>query len=148
MPEISKSFTIEAPPEETWSYLTDMENFASHLPGFEEFEEIDESTSYWVVKIDLSMFTKELTFKVEVLEEEYPRAAFTLDPVDQPADGGGSVEFEALDDEQTEITLDVESEASGKMAPFLNKVIEKALRKVTDQFAENVESASIRSAGS
>ncbi|MFT4947221.1 MAG: carbon monoxide dehydrogenase subunit G [Natronomonas sp.] len=143
MPEIDKTFTIDESADETWEYITDMENFSSHLPGFIEYEEEDEVTSFWTVKIDLSMFSKELTFEVTVDEEEYPVAAFTLDPLDQPADGEGSVEFEAIDDETTQIHLHVESEASGRMAPFLDKVIGKALDRVSEQFVENLEEAPV-----
>lgn len=143
MPEITKSFTVESSPEETWEYMTDMENFASHLPGSVEYEEEDEVTSYWTVKIDLSMFSKELTFEVEVLEEAYPNAAFTLEPMDQPADGKGSVHFKPNGDDRTEVELYVQSEASGRMAPFLDKVIAKALDKVSDGFVANLEEAPI-----
>jgi carbon monoxide dehydrogenase subunit G len=144
MPEIDKTFDIDAPPQETWEYMTDMQNFASHLPGFVEYEEEDEKTSFWTVKIDLSMFSKELTFEVDVQEEEYPKAAFTLEPVDQPADGEGSVEFEPADGGGTTISLYVQSEASGRMSPFLNKVIGKALDKVSEEFVQNIENAPIQ----
>lgn len=143
MPEIDKTFTIDAPPDQTWNYMTDMENFASHLPGFVAYEEVDEVTSLWTVKIDLSKFSKELTFEVEVLEEEYPTAEFTLDPLDQPADANGSVAFAPDSDDTTEMTLSVESEASGRMAPVLNKVIGKALDMTSERFMENLEAAEI-----
>ncbi|MFC6719824.1 CoxG family protein [Natrialbaceae archaeon GCM10025810] len=145
MPEIDEPFTIDAPPEASWEYLTDMENFASYLPGLVDYEEIDDVRSEWTVEIDLSMFSKQLTFDVEVLEEEYPKASFVLDPRDQPADGEGSVRFESNSDDVTEIHLHVESEASGRMAPFLNKVIDKALNKVSDEFVENIKDAEIPS---
>jgi carbon monoxide dehydrogenase subunit G len=148
MPEITKTFTVDAPAQESWEYLTDMENFASHLPGFEEFEEEDAVTSYWTIKVDLSMFTKELTFEVQVLEEEYPRAAFTLEPVNQPATGSGAVTFDTPEEQGgTAMTLQVESEAEGRMAPFLNKVIDKALHKVSEEFVENLEAAPITDDG-
>lgn len=144
MPEIDKTFRIDAPADETWEYLTEMENFASHLPGFVEYEQEDETTSFWTVKIDLAMFSKELTFEVNVHEEEYPVAAFTLDPMDQPADGEGSVEFDAVGESTTEVDLHVKSEASGRMSPFLNKVIGKALENVSESFVENLENAPIQ----
>ena len=143
MPEIDNSFVIDAPPEATWEYMTDMENFASHLPGFVAYEEIDDVRSEWTVQIDLSMFSKQLTFDVEILEMEYPEASFVLDPRDQPADGEGAVAFEPHGDEETEMHLHVESEASGRMAPFLNKVIGKALEKVSEEFVANLEEAEI-----
>ena len=147
MPDIAKSFTVESPPEQTWEYMTDMENFSSHLPGFVDYEEEDEVTSYWTVKIDLSMFSKELTFEVDVLETEYPHAAFTLDPIDQPADGEGAVDFKPDGDGGTEVELTVQSEASGRMAPFLNKVIGNALDTVSDEFVANLEEAPLMQSG-
>lgn len=143
MPEIDEPFTINASPEASWEYLTDMQNFALHLPGLVDYEEIDDIRSEWTVEIDLSMFSKQLTFDVEVLEEKYPKATFIIDPRDQPADGEGSVRFESNGDGVTEIHLHVESEASGRMAPFLNKVIDKALDKVSDEFVENIKNAGI-----
>jgi carbon monoxide dehydrogenase subunit G len=144
MPETNKTFRVDAPADETWEYLTEMENFASHLPGFVRYEQEDETTSLWTVKIDLAMFSKELTFEVNVHEEEYPVAAFTLDPIDQPADAKGSVEFDAVDESTTEVQLHIDGEATGRMSPFLNKVIGKALENVSESFVENLENASIQ----
>jgi carbon monoxide dehydrogenase subunit G len=118
---INESFGVNVPPEQTWDYMSDKESFSAHHLGFGECEEIDEVTSIWTVQIDLSMFSKQLTFDVEVLKEEFPEAKFTLDPQDQPADGEGSVYFKSKDDGGTEVVLYVESEASGRMDPFLKQ---------------------------
>lgn len=141
MPDIERTFTIEADPQTTWEYLTDMENFATHLPGFEEYTEIDETTSEWTVKIDLSMYSKEVTFEVEVVEEEFPEARFTLEPVDDPAEGAGSVHFESDGEGGTLVTFSLEANATSRMAPVLNKVIGRSLPMISDQFIENVQSS-------
>jgi carbon monoxide dehydrogenase subunit G len=143
MPEVQREFVVDAPSNVAWNYLTDMENFSSHVPGFEEYEKVGETTSNWTIKVDLSMFSRVMTFQVDVAEEEYPYGAFELDPKDQPAEGSGSVELEELTDERTQVTFTISSEASGRMAPFLNKVMEKALPTIADSFIASIEETDI-----
>lgn len=139
MPEIESKFEVDTDAETAWDHLTDMENFSSHLPGFEEYEEIDETVSHWTVSISLPMYSKTITFEVEVLQEELPRAEFELVPMDEPAEGQGSVEFKSVERDQTEITFGIEAEATGRMSPVLNKVIDRSLPKVTEGFITNVQ---------
>lgn len=143
MPTITREFVVEAPPKATWEYVSDMEKFSNHLPGFEEFEEVDETTSLWTVKVDLSMFSRVMTFEVDVVTEDYPQGEFEMVPQDQPAEGSGSVYLAETENGHTQIELHFTSEASGRMAPFLNKVIEKALHYVGDEFIDSLQSTEI-----
>jgi len=141
MPDIARQFEVQTDLQTAWNHLTDMENFSSYLPGFEEYEEIDETVSHWTIKVDLPMYSKTVTFEVEVLEEEFPLATFDLVPINDPAEGSGSVEFDRVEESLTEITFELEAEASGRMSPFLNKVIGKSLPRVTDGFIENIQTS-------
>jgi carbon monoxide dehydrogenase subunit G len=145
MPEIEREFELDEPPEVVWEYLTDMENFAQHVPGYKDFEEVDDSTSYWTIEVDLSMFTREMTFQVDVTEDEYPRGSFELDPEEQPGSGSGTVIFKEPESGKTKIEFILQGEASGRMSPFLDKVIGKALPHISDNLIDNIEDADISS---
>lgn len=148
MPELDREFTLDAPPRASWAYLTDMENFASHVPGFQEFEEVDETTSHWTITVDLSKFSREMTFEVVVREEDYPVGRFDLTPMDEPADGSGRVELEDAGGGETTVWFTIETEASGRMAPVLNQIVERALPYIADNFVEDVRAAEIPDAPS
>lgn len=146
MPQIEREFELDAPPMDAWEYLTDMEKFSQHVPGYQDFETVDETTSLWEIKVDLSIFSRVMTFEVEVTEEEYPRGSFSLDPQNQPGTGSGTVIFHETDDGETRIEFILEGEASGKMSPFLNKVIGQALPHISDRLIENLQTADIEPA--
>ena len=139
MPELADEFTLDVPPETAWEHLTDMEFFASHLPGFVDYEEISDDVSHWTVGIDVSRFSQRITFEVTVLEEEFPDAAIQLDPIDQAADGDGTVHFESDGDGGTVVAFEFTANAKGPMAPVTNAVIGRALPKMYDNFRENLE---------
>lgn len=141
MPHIEREFVLEMPADEAWEYLTDMERFSSHLPGFETYEQIDETTSEWTVKVDLSMFTRKMVFEVGIEQQEFPEGSFSLEPVDYAAEGGGSVFLEPIGPNETNVTVSLESEATGHLAAFHNQVIERALPRIVDRFIEDVQAS-------
>ena len=97
MPEAEYATTSRLPIEAIWEFVRDMDGWAPFVTGYRSHEKRGERDSLWVLRGDVGVLSRAVTFRVHVTEWEGPRrVAFTLEGVNEPLAGEGAFEMEAL----------------------------------------------------
>lgn len=94
MPEIA--YTTEMPLDQgaVWAFVSDMNNWAPFLMGYQKHEIVDQADSIWTLKGDVGILSRVVELRAHVTEWAAPeRVAFTLTGLNEPVDGGGTLEI-------------------------------------------------------
>lgn len=94
MPEVEYTTIVALPLEVIWDYVKDMNNWAPYLTGYQKHEIVDDVDSIWTLKGDVGMLARVVRLKAHVTEWNGPtRVSFTLTGLNEPVDGGGTLEM-------------------------------------------------------
>jgi carbon monoxide dehydrogenase subunit G len=141
--------TIELPVsiDKIWTYISDIDNWAGTVPGYEHHEILNEKQSTWAIKGDLGIMKKTAKLQVDITEWIEPtKVVFHFKSLAEDFVGSGCYEAMALDDRHTRITgkLDLDPEAKGPMATMqktvLKKFVPKTTKDITTAVAEQIKS--------
>jgi carbon monoxide dehydrogenase subunit G len=96
MPEVEYTTNVALPPEVIWEFVKDMNNWAPYLTGYQKHEIVDEADSIWTLKGDVGVLARVVRLRAHVTEWNGPtRVSFTLTGLNEPVDGGGTLEMAA-----------------------------------------------------
>lgn len=125
----------------TWNYAKDFERWASIMPGYQSCEIEDEDTSIWVLKIGVAAMVRTVRVKVHVDEWAGPeRVDFSFQLEKDPVTGSGSyLAVPAADGSGTMMTLKVQVNGTGPMAPMWEAMGGPVLPKFAKGFAEQLK---------
>lgn len=138
---LQETFTVHAPPERVWSFLTDPRRVVQCLPGSELLEERDDGTFAGRIRVQIGPVTATYrgTARFVELDEAMRRAG--LVGKGREAGGSGSVKVSmtsdvvALAGGVSEVRVQAEIEMAGTIAQFGRDTIEQAARQLFRQFA-------------
>ncbi len=100
MPEVEYTTKVALPREVIWDFVKDMNNWAPYLTGYQQHEIIDDADSIWTLKGDVGVLARVVKLRAHVTEWNGPtRVSFTLTGLNEPVDGGGTLEMSAAEDE-------------------------------------------------
>jgi carbon monoxide dehydrogenase subunit G len=144
MIETDHSFVIDAPIDAVWAYASNIGNWASSMPGYESFEEVDELHSNWVLKVALGALTRRVPLKVTITDRREPdRISFELRGGSDPFEGRGAFTAAAPGLEQTSVVVSLAIWGSGPMAATMEAmsrpVVPRMTRAVSESFKNAVE---------
>jgi carbon monoxide dehydrogenase subunit G len=141
---IENAFTVNAPQEQLWAYLLDVERIAPCMPGAELTESVDDAT--WKGKVNVKFGPVSMSFTGTVVLEERDDAAHrvklrakgteqkgkgaanaSVTSWLEPAEGGTLVQMQA------DITL------TGAAAQLSRGLLPEVTKRLTQQFADCVE---------
>jgi carbon monoxide dehydrogenase subunit G len=141
---IENAFTVNAPREQLWAYLLDVERIAPCMPGAELTETVDDTT--WKGKVNVKFGPVSMSFAGTVVMEERDDAAHrvklrakgteqkgkgaanaSVTSWLEPAEGGTLVQMQA------DITL------TGAAAQLSRGLLPEVAKRLTQQFADCVE---------
>ncbi len=101
MPEVEYTTKVALPREVVWDFVKDMNNWAPYMTGYQRHEIVDDLNSIWTLKGDVGMLARVVRLRAHVTEWNGPtRVSFTLTGLNEPVDGGGTLEMSAADDEE------------------------------------------------
>jgi carbon monoxide dehydrogenase subunit G len=148
MIETDHGFVVEAPIGAVWDYARDIGNWASSMPGYESFEEVDEVHSNWVLKVALGALTKRVPLKVTIIERREPEhISFELRGRSDPVEGRGTFTAEAQGPRQTSVEVTLAIWGSGQMAAPMEAmsrpVVPALTRGVSESFKKAVEQTGV-----
>ncbi len=150
--KIEKTFTLEAPLETVWTFLTDPYRVLGCLPGAEVTERIDERT--YAAAVTVKVGPVSATYKGRMQFERLDAAAGEAELVGRGQDVKGKEGAEmrmvsrlrALAPARTEVTVSSEVTITGRLAQFGRGMIEEVADQMFAQFAacvsERLEAAS------
>ncbi|WP_319457004.1 MULTISPECIES: SRPBCC family protein [unclassified Mycobacterium] len=131
---------IDATTDQVWGYVGDMSNWAAAMPGYREFEVIDEMNSRWTLKVGVAAMVRTVNVLVRIDRWEGPDLVeFTYRLDNDPVEGVGTYKARALADGGTEIALKVTINGQGPMAPAWEAMATPLLPKLAKGFAEKLK---------
>jgi carbon monoxide dehydrogenase subunit G len=141
---ISRSFELDQPLEEVWSFLRDPDKLASCIPGVEEVEALDERTFRAVMGVSLAQFRPRFTVRLVITEETPPHHLAAQMAGDDSSLASGleitnTVDLRALEGSRTEVAYAIEGRLKGKLAALGGGIAVKLkARQMAREFAETV----------
>jgi carbon monoxide dehydrogenase subunit G len=141
--EFENTFVVEAPVEEVWEMLLDVERIAPCMPGAQVLEQTGEDAYNVAVKVRLGPMTMNYKGDVEILQKDAAAHQATMHAKAKEARGQGTAQASirmALreQDHGTEASIVTEMQMSGKAAAMGQGVIRDVAAKLTDTFAQNL----------
>jgi carbon monoxide dehydrogenase subunit G len=141
--EFENTFVVEAPVEEVWELLLDVERIAPCMPGAQVLEQTGEDAYNVAVKVKLGPMTMNYKGDVEILEKDASAHQATMHAKAKEARGQGTAQASirmALreQDHGTEASIVTEMQMSGKAAAMGQGVIKDVAATLTDTFAQNL----------
>ncbi|MCS6862513.1 MAG: SRPBCC domain-containing protein [Abditibacteriales bacterium] len=125
MPEqpikVQQQFTVPAPIESVWSFLRDVNSFASCIPDVQQVEAVDERTFNAVVKVHILTMKAEFQVTATIVEET-PPTHLVSELRGADAEHGGTIalrnvlDLRSLPGGETEVSYVVDGTLSGTLA--------------------------------
>jgi carbon monoxide dehydrogenase subunit G len=92
MPEVAFTTEMRLPLSTVWAFVSDMNNWAPFLTGYQSHEIIDATDSLWTLKGEVGILSRRVELRAHVTEWVEPqRVSFTLTGVNEAVDGGGTL---------------------------------------------------------
>jgi carbon monoxide dehydrogenase subunit G len=136
-------YTIDLPVsiQNIWTYISDIDQWASSIPGYVSHEISNEKQSTWAIKGDLGLMKKTAKLQVDITEWLEPtKVSFTFKSLAEDFVGKGYYEAEVLDDQLTRITgyLEIDPEAKGAMGSMQKSILKKFVPRTAKEMATAV----------
>jgi carbon monoxide dehydrogenase subunit G len=141
--EFENRFTVQAPVEETWALLLDVERIAPCMPGAQVLEQTGDASYKVAVKVKLGPMTMTYKGDVEIVEHDDASHRATMKAKAKEARGQGTATADIVmalhaGAEGTEASILTSMQVSGKAAAMGQGVIKDVAAALTARFAENV----------
>jgi len=141
--EITDSFRVSTPIDETWKVLLDIERIAPCLPGA-KLEEIDGDEFRGYVKVKVGPITAQYKGTAKLAEVDEARRRILIDASGRDTRGQGNASAKILvamtgDDAGTEVSVRTDLLITGKVAQFGRGVLGDVSAKLLGQFVERLE---------
>lgn len=92
MPEVAYTAEMRLPLATVWAFVSDMNNWAPFLTGYQKHEVLDATDSLWTLKGEVGILSRRVELRAHVTEWVEPqKVSFTLTGVNEAVDGGGTL---------------------------------------------------------
>ena len=141
--EITDSFRVSTPIDETWKVLLDIERIAPCLPGA-KLEEIDGDEFRGYVKVKVGPITAQYKGTAKLAEVDEAQRRILIDASGRDTRGQGNASAKILvtmtgDDAGTDVSVHTDLSITGKVAQFGRGVLGDVSAKLLGQFVERLE---------
>lgn len=116
-----------------WSYVRDMDNWVSLLPGYEDHVWHNDKQSTWMLQGEFGGLQKVVYVDVEMtLNEQLHEITFHIAVQNMQVTGGGSIRVQEGSVGESNMTGSLHATAKGWMAPMLHAFLKPRLPKLTN----------------
>ncbi|ARK22341.1 CoxG family protein [Sporosarcina ureae] len=142
MPNSTKEIKVAATPQQVWSFLIDVDQWAPLIPGYIEHEKSNDQQFKWKFRADLGVIQKNIVMQVDITEQaEHSKVAFTLEGLNENLEGNGSFQVEdAIDATSLIGYLDITGK--GMMGSVMNSMMKtyvpETVNALTDAISEKI----------
>ncbi|HWH93034.1 MAG TPA: SRPBCC family protein [Baekduia sp.] len=139
--KVQQSFTVQAPVDQVWAALIDVQRVAPCLPGAELTEAGDAGTYHGTFTVRLGPTTAAYrgTLKMEEIDEAAHRAKMSARGTDKRGQGGASatiVSTVVAEEGATRVDVDTDFTITGRLARFgRGGMIEDVSKRLLGEFA-------------
>ncbi len=138
---IEEKFTVAAPADEVWAFLTDAERVAGALPGAEIAEKLDETTYKGAMEVKVGPLAAAYTGTVAFDLDEEARAAVVRAKGRGKA-GMGNADMKMtsrvtpLGPDETEVTVEARLSVTGILAQLGRGMMQHVSKKMFKEFTD------------
>jgi carbon monoxide dehydrogenase subunit G len=145
---IENAFTVNAPADDLWSFLLDVERIAPCMPGAELTEVIDERN--WKGKVHMKVGPVAMSFagtvSMEPRDDEAHRVVLRAKGTEQKGKGAADASVTSWLEpgpgaDQTTVKMQAEITLVGTAAQMSRGLLPEISKKLTQQFADCLEAA-------
>lgn len=141
--KLENEFTVDAPVDEAWNVMLDLERVTPCLPGAALTEqEGDEYKGKMTVRLGPVKQEYNGTVKIEDTDEESHRAVLKADGKDARGQGTASATITSTmsgENGSTKVKVETDMQLTGRAAQFGRGVQQEVARKLLTQFADCLE---------
>ena len=142
--QFDNDFTVDAPVDEVYAALLDLERVTPAMPGASVLEKVDDDNYKVAIKVKLGPVTMTYRGDVTVVEKDPAAHSAVLDVKAKEARGQGSANAKVTmalssSGSGTSGTMKSEVQLSGKAAAMSRGVIDDVSKRLVTTFAENLE---------
>jgi carbon monoxide dehydrogenase subunit G len=150
--KFENEFSVDAPIDEVWKTLLDLERVAPAMPGAEVTEKVDDDNYKVAIKVKLGPMTMNYKGDVTITDKDSASHTAKLNVKVREARGQGNATAGVtmkLDEVSggTHAKIDADVQLAGKAAAMGRGLIEDVSAKLVDQFASNLQQMLGGSAG-
>lgn len=141
--KFQNTFAVEAPAEEVWDALLDVERVAPCMPGAEVLERIDDDSYKVGIKVKVGPIAMQYRGQVEIVERDAAARSAVMKAKAKETRGQGIADATvqmslAGNGTSTEATIDTDVKLSGKAAAMGQGVIQDVSATLVRTFADNL----------
>ena len=142
--ELTNDFTVNAPIDEAWHTLTDVERIAPCLPGA-QLTEVEGETYRGLVKVKVGPITAQFKGQASFVEKDVERHRAVLKAEGRDTAGKGNAsalitaQLEPVERDVTKVTVSTDLTITGKVAQFGRGALADVSEKLLRQFVTNLE---------
>lgn len=97
MPSAEHTHIVDAPFEQVWAFVREIDNWAPLVTGYQRHEKLSEADSFWLVKGQLGGLTRVAEFQVHIDSwDDTGHVLFSLTGINEPVTGSGSFTAERV----------------------------------------------------
>jgi carbon monoxide dehydrogenase subunit G len=144
--KLENEFTVDAPVDEAWNVMLDLERVTPCLPGAQLTEQTGDGEHKGQMRIKLGPVTQDYEGRVwfEETDESQHRAVLRADGQDARGQGTASATITSTLHEEnggdsTRVRVETDMQITGRAAQFGQGVQQDVAEKIMDQFAECLE---------
>lgn len=143
--QIENSFAVNAAPDRVYSFLLDVNNVVSCVPGAELSEVVDPDTFKGKVRIKVGPVTVSYNGTARITSRDADSRTATLEAEGRETTGSGTAQATtimavAADGEASKVTLTTDFTVVGRIAQFGRGIMEDVSRHLVGQAAECIQS--------
>ncbi|MBI1893525.1 MAG: SRPBCC family protein [Candidatus Rokubacteria bacterium] len=142
--KIEQTFSLKAPPDRVWAFLTDPYQVASCLPGAAITEKVDDRTYLGTITVKVGPVTAGYkgTIRFERLDPDRWEAEMVGQGQDVKGKGGAEMRMQSRlvpNGDATDVTVVSEVKISGLLAQMGRGMIESVSNQIFQQFAASMQ---------
>jgi uncharacterized protein len=141
--QFDNSFTVQAPLEQVWQTLLDVERVAPCMPGAQVLERLDEDSYAVGVRVKLGPISMQYRGQVEIVERDEEEHSAVLAARARETRGQGTADARMRMElrpsgEGTEGSIHTDLTLSGKAATMGQGVVRDVSARLVSEFAQNL----------
>jgi uncharacterized protein len=141
--EITDSFRVSTPIDQTWNVLLDLERIAPCMPGA-QLQEIEGDEFRGIVKVKVGPITAQYKGAARLAEVDEATHHLTIEASGRDTRGNGNASATVLvamrdDNGGTHVDIETDLNVTGKVAQFGRGIMSDVSAKLLKQFVDNLE---------
>lgn len=141
--EFESSFAVQAPAEEVWDAILDVERVAPCVPGAKVLQRTGDDAYEVAIKVKLGPITQQYRGEIEIVERDEQGRHATMRARARETRGQGSAEATTrmsleADGDTTQGVIRTDLALTGKAAAMGAGMVGDVAGRITDQFAKNL----------